>query len=153
MEERENKNKIQCIVDEGIVLNRRDMVRILRDLGQVRYEDLLDGVVKKRGEGFVAGVYANENASTIIVNKRLYLNVNSFDFMRLGLLGDDETTIDLVDDKRTIRLIPMSEAVHERQAFIVESAVIPSQGALERMLGVEPGEGLFEEDLDESDEI
>jgi hypothetical protein len=153
MEERESKNKIQCIVDEGIVLNRRDMVRILRDLGQVRYEDQLDGAVLKRGEGFVAGVYANENASTIIVNKRLYLNVNSFDFMRLVLLDDDETAIDLVDDQRTIRLIPMSEGMHERQTFATESAVIPNQGTLERMLGVEPGESLFEEDLDESDEM
>jgi hypothetical protein len=153
MEEREARNKLQCIVDEGIVLNRRDMVRILRDLGHVRYRDLVEGTERARGEGFIAGVYANQSNSTIIVNKRLYINVNGFDYMRLGRADEDETSIDLVEDRRTIRLMPVSDALQERQQFISEATVIPVQGALERMLGVEPGEGFFEEDLDESDEL
>jgi hypothetical protein len=153
MEEREAKNKIQCIVDEGIVLNRRDMVRILRDLGHVHYQDLLDGNVQSQGEGLIAGVVSNQNASTIVVNRRLYINVNGFDFMRLGRTDDDTSTIDLVDEKRTIRLLPVGDVLQERQAFITETAVMPGPGALERMLGVEPGEIIYEEDLDESDEV
>lgn len=154
MEEREARNKLQCIVDDGIVLNRRDMLRILRDLGHVRYHDLLEGQERARGEGFISGVYANQSNSTIIVNKRLYINVNGFDYMRLGSADDEEgPTIDLVEDRRTIRLVPLSDVLQERQPYIAEGAVIPVQGALERMLGVEPGEGFFEEDLDESDEL
>jgi hypothetical protein len=153
MEEREARNKLQCVVDEGIILNRRDMVRILRDLGHVRYHDLVEGTERARGEGYIAGVYANQSNSTIIVNKRLYIHVNGFDYMRLGRMDELDATIDLVDDRRTIRLVPMSDALADRQPYIAEATVIPVQGALERMLGVDPGEGFFEEDLDESDEL
>src|SRR6185369_2311169 len=104
MDEREEKNQIQCIVDEGIVVNRRDMVRILRDLGHVRYRDCVEGAMRREGEGIVMSVFANDKSSTIIVNKRLYINVNSFDYLRIG--GDgDAVTIDLIDNQRTVRLL------------------------------------------------
>ncbi|MDB5101622.1 MAG: hypothetical protein JWM80_6043 [Cyanobacteria bacterium RYN_339] len=153
MEEREARNKLQCVVDEGILLNRRDMVRVLRDLGHVRYQDLVEGTERARGEGYIAGVYANQSNSTIIVNKRLYINVNGFDYMRLRRADENGTAIDLVDDRRTIRITPLSDAMLERQQYITESTVMPMQGALERMLGVDPGEGFFEEDFDESDDL
>jgi hypothetical protein len=31
MQERQTENQLQCIVDEGILLNRRDIVRVLRE--------------------------------------------------------------------------------------------------------------------------
>lgn len=153
MGEREDKNKIQCIVDEGVLANRRDMVRILRDLGHVHYEDLVDGHVRTRGEGYVANVCSNPTAATVFVNKRLYINVNGFDYMKMARTGTDDTAIELVDDRRTIRLLPSSDGVQDRQAFIAEGGMVAPQGALERMLGVEPGEAFYEEDLDESDEL
>jgi len=151
MEEREARNRIQCIVDEGIVLDRRDMVRVLRDLGHVRYEDRQDGRVRARGEGFIASVFANGHASTIFVNRRLYINVNAFSHMQLTRIDDDETAIDLVDDRRTIRLLPVGDGLTERQAFIAESAVVTGPGALERMLNAEHAEAFFDDEQDDLD--
>ena len=88
MEDREARNRIQCVVDEGIVLDHRDMARILRDLGHVRYEHWQDGKLRMAGEGMVCNVVANPTASTIVVNRRLYINVNGFSHMQLTILGN-----------------------------------------------------------------
>jgi len=110
MQELQAENQLQCIVDEGILLNRRDIVRVLRDLGLVRYADLNDGVVQASGEGYVTSVVANLSSSTIIANRRLYLNVNNFEYMRLGL-EEGQAFFDLVAQGRTIRLTPLDTSL------------------------------------------
>lgn len=103
-------NQLQCIVDEGILLNRRDMVRLLRDLGLVRYVDLHSGETRASGEGYVTSVVANQINSTIIANRRLYLNVNNFEYLKLGL-DAGQTFFDLVDRDRIVRIIPLDCAL------------------------------------------
>jgi hypothetical protein len=151
-DERELKNQIPCIVDEGIVANRRDMVRILRDLGHVRYQDMLDGRLRTEGEGFVTSVFSNQNGATIFVNKRLYINVNSFDYLRLGKTEDDGAAIDLVDEARTVRLLPLSDPLLDRQGLVVEPALVQSAGGFGRIFEDGLAEVYLDEDADEPDE-
>lgn len=147
MDERDQKNQIQCIVDEGVLPNRRDIVRILRDLGMVRYVYLQDGVSVRAGEGYIASVVSNFSSSTIVANKRLYLNVNSFDYLKLGLDGD-QPTFDLVDRNRTIRLIPIADSVGDRPPAASEDDSYPG-GRFGRLLGDPMAEVYFDDEDDD----
>jgi hypothetical protein len=149
MDEREEKNQIQCIVDEGIVVSRRDMVRILRDLGHVRYTDIVEEKVRTQGEGYVTSVFSNQKGSTIFVNKRLYINVNGFDYLRLSKLEDDTAAIELIDDRRTVRLVPLSDPLMDRQAMACEAL---AQVAETRFFDAHLAEVYMDEDADDSDD-
>lgn len=109
MDDRERKNRLPCIVDEGIVYQHKDMARILRDLGLVRYVDTLGGIEQKSGEGYVSEVVSNSQTGTIIVNGRLYLNTFSFDFLRLSQTPEQEAVFELVDGDRVITVIPLED--------------------------------------------
>ncbi|HEY9722959.1 MAG TPA: hypothetical protein V6D47_13185 [Oscillatoriaceae cyanobacterium] len=149
MDERESRNQIPCIVDEGIVSNRRDMVRILRDLGHVRYTDIFEDRVRTSGEGYVMRVFAKDQGATIVVNKRLNINVNGFDYLRLSRMEDDSAAIDLIDDRRTVRLVPLSDPITDRQAMACEAL---AQVAESRYLDAHLAEVFMDEDGDEPDE-
>lgn len=107
--ERENQNQIPCIVDEGIIMNRQDMVRVLRDLSRVRYVDRRDEEVRSTGVGTVIHVHAHERAATMVVNRRLYLNVSGFDFLRLSRTADACARLELVNASRVLQLEPLWE--------------------------------------------
>lgn len=142
-EERESRNRIPCIVDEGIIANRRDMVRVLRDLGHVRYADLVGDEVRASGEGVISHVFSHEAAATIVANKRLYLNVNGFDFLRLARVGEDGAAFDLVCEERTLRIEPLSDPLRDGGA--IEETTYVSAEALNGIMGAQ----LSEEDLAE----
>ena len=141
-DDREDRNRIPCIVDAGIIANRKDMVRVLRDLGHVRYADLVGDDVRATGEGIVSSVFTHEAAATIVANKRLYLNVNGFDYLRLGA-ADEQPTFDLVCEDRTLRLEPLSDGL--RDGTVIEEASYVSADALQGLMGTH----LSEEDLAE----
>ena len=151
MDEREEKNQIQCIVDEGIVINRRDMVRILRDLGHVRYTDRVENQVRAEGEGFITSVFSHGKGSTIFFNRRLYINVNSFDYLRLGRGADDEATIELVDQQRVVTIVPLSDPLEERHVMACDSGMVQAVG-FERMFGESLAEVYMDEDAEDGDD-
>ena len=142
-DEREDRNRIPCIVDEGIIANRKDMVKILRDLGHVRYAELRGEEVRATGEGIITNVCAHESAATVVANKRIYVNVNGFDFLRLTRVAGDLTAFDLVCEERTLRLEPLSDPI--RDGHMVEEAHYVQAGALGGLIGHQ----LSEEDLAE----
>lgn len=107
MDHREQKNRRPCIVDVGLLYHRRDMARILRDLVRVRYLDLHGDEVAASGEGQLVSIFASDDSSTIVFNERIYLNLNTFEYARLGKDPDGASCIDLVDAHRTLRLIPL----------------------------------------------
>ncbi len=148
MQERNNENQLQCIVDEGTLLNRRDMVRLLRDLGLVRYVDLRNGATRASGEGYVTSVVSNFSSSTIIANRKLYLNVNNFEFMRLGL-DAGQTFFDLVDRDRTIRLIPLDSALTDRPPAITDDAF--ASGRVTSLFGDTLAEVFFDDEEDDDE--
>lgn len=149
MQDRDKENQLQCIVDEGILLNRRDMVRLLRDLGLVRYVDLHAGTARASGEGYVTSVVANSSSSTIIANRRLYLNVNNFEYMQLGL-DAGQTFFDLVDRDRTIRLVPLDTTLTDRPPA-ASSDEFFSNGRVASLFGDTLAEVYFDDEEDENE--
>jgi len=103
-----------CLVDTGVVVNKADMMRLLRDLGQVRYCYSQDGHFIREGQGYVLDVFADGQQSTLVANCTLYLNVQSFDYLEMGDLNDSQTYFDLVQDNRCLRLIPLSNPLQEQ---------------------------------------
>jgi hypothetical protein len=103
-----------CIIDTGTIVNKQDIGRLLTDLGRVRYIHTLDGKLQNEGEGCVLEVIADPNRSTIIANRALYLNVQSFDYLQLNQSPEQETYFDLIQDNRQLRLIPLSNPYQEQ---------------------------------------
>ncbi|MCF2969981.1 hypothetical protein L1047_02070 [Synechococcus sp. Nb3U1] len=112
-----------CIVDAGTLVSKRDIYRLLADLGRVRYFDIIDGCVRKQGEGYVMEVFQDPTAATLVVNRSLYLNIDSFDYLCLrdpspseaAGSGTDQpgVVIDLVQDSRILRLVPLSDPLSD----------------------------------------
>jgi hypothetical protein len=102
-----------CIIDSGVVIGKEDMRRLLDDLGRVRYLHTLEGVLQSEGEGWIVEVFADSQQSTLVANHSLYLNVFSFDYLRLTRSPDGENYFDLVQDNRQLRLIPLTNPLQD----------------------------------------
>ena len=118
MEKVNLENQISCVVDQGIVYSKRDMIRVLRDLDKVSYIDLIDDVPVASGEGYLIDVYANSFDSTLVFNNRLHINVHGFEFLKVGT--SPQKFIELVSGHRTIKLKPLTNILQVNQAQIEE---------------------------------
>ena len=114
----EVENQISCLVNSGIVYSKRDMIRILRDLDQVAYEDFVDESLVASGQGYVMDVYANGFDSTLVFNNRLHLNVNSFDYLKIKT--NPRKLVELVSGHRIIKLYPLLNTQKTEQSQIEE---------------------------------
>ena len=97
-----------CIVDEGTIVNPDDIKRLLADLCHVYYVHTIDERVSSEGKGFIQEIFSDLSQSTLIANQRIYLNIQSFDYLQLGKTADNEACFDLIQDNRQLRLIPVS---------------------------------------------
>ena len=113
-----SENQISCLVEQGIIYSKRDMIRILRDLDKVNYTDLIDSASVASGEGYVVEVYANGFDSTLVFNNRLHINVNSFDFLKIS--SQPEKMVELISGHRIIKLKPLTNILQANQARIEE---------------------------------
>ncbi|NJK38092.1 MAG: hypothetical protein HC920_10270 [Oscillatoriales cyanobacterium SM2_3_0] len=102
-----------CIVDDGIVINKQDIQRLLADLGRVRYLYIQDGQVQSENEGYVLEVFADQSQGTLVANHALYLNVCSFDYLELKQSPEQQACFDLVQEGRLLRLIPLSNPLQD----------------------------------------
>ncbi len=103
-----------CLVDSGMVVNKADMLRLLQDLGQVRYQHFQDSALLTEGGGFVMEVFADTQQATLVANHTLYLNVYSFDFLEMGKIDTQQSYFDLVQDNRRLRLLPIYDPVQDQ---------------------------------------
>lgn len=97
-----------CIVDRGILINHDDIKRLLADLCHVYYVHSMDGRVTSEGKGFIQEIFDDSYQSTLIANQKIYININSFDYLELSRSTNDESCFDLIQDNRQLRLIPVS---------------------------------------------
>ncbi|MBP0018023.1 MAG: hypothetical protein J7647_10750 [Cyanobacteria bacterium SBLK] len=104
-----------CIVDNGLIVNKDDMRRLLGSLTRVYYIHSLDRQVQTQGEGYVLEVFADAGQATLIANHALYINVQSFDYLHLHQSPDRETYFDLIQDNRQLRLMPLSNPLQDRE--------------------------------------
>ena len=109
-----NRVAAPCIIDTGIVVNKRDIQRLLFDLGRVRYIHIQDGKIYSQGEGYVPEVFADPGRSTLIANRALYLNVCSFDCLELKQSPEHGPYFELIQDGRHLQLIPLSNPLQEQ---------------------------------------
>ena len=129
-------SKMQFIVNNGIIYNKRDMLMLIRDLGKVSYFELAAGKVVSKGKGYVMRVCANSEEPTLFLGGRVYINVGSFNYLKLKKIKDaDNTLFELVGEERTIKLVPDTSE---------KTALLPEEFA-ENFIGLE---GIFPPDFD-----
>lgn len=102
-----------CIIDNGIVVRKADMLRLLKDLRHVRYIHRQDDEIKSIGEGCIMETFADPHQATLVANRSLYLNVDSFDYVEIISSGED-TSYALVQDNRCLCLTPISKVPSDR---------------------------------------
>ena len=100
------RRDIQFIVNDGIVYSKRDIMNLLWDLGYVSYYQMDGENVLNQGKGFIMRVSANVDDPTLFLNGRLYINVNSFDYMRVRNLKNNVSVYELNSEDHIIKLIP-----------------------------------------------
>ena len=102
-----------CIVDNGIVDQKQDMLRLLRSLRRVRYIHRQDDEITNMGEGCVMEAFCDPLQATLVANHSLYLNAHSFDYLEIITKSTEtgaETTFALVQENRCLCLTPLSES-------------------------------------------
>ncbi len=115
-----------CIVDAGIVVNKRDMQVLLAGLGPVRYIHTQDGKRQSEGEGYVLDVFADPQRATLVANHAIYLNVYSFDYLELKQTPQKGAYFDLIHHGRKLRLIPLSNALQDQASRNLDVATLES---------------------------
>ena len=103
-----------CLVENGIVVHKADIHRLLKDLRHVKYIHQHNKEVTNEGEGRVMEVFCDPTQATLIANRSLYINIYSFDYAEM-ITNGTETTIALVQDDRCLCLTPIDSA-HEAPA-------------------------------------
>lgn len=119
-----NRVNAPCIIDAGTVVNKRDIERLLMDLGRVRYSHRFDGQIQSRGEGYILEVFEDLQRSTLIANHSIYLNVCSFDYLELKQSPEDETYFDLISEGRQLRLMPLSNPLQDEASRDFNAAAL-----------------------------
>jgi len=98
-----------CIVNEGVLINKKDMRRALETLEAVRYTYYVDGDIIFQGEGVVVKVFSSSDTSTLVVNGCLFLNILSFNYVHFFVQEDGLTTMELVENNRVLQLTPIED--------------------------------------------
>ena len=104
-----------CIVDSGIVVQKQDILRLLKGLHRVRYVYRQDDEITNTGEGCVIEIFCDPQQATLVANHSLYLNAHSFDYLEL-ITQAGETSFVLVQENRCLCLTPLCDDKVERTA-------------------------------------
>jgi hypothetical protein len=104
-----------CIIESGILVNKEDIKRLINDLTQVHYIHSLDGIIQNQGQGWILEVFNDPTQATVVINNSLYINIQSFDYLQLNQVSPQESHFDLVQDNRTLTLIPLVTPSQEQQ--------------------------------------
>jgi hypothetical protein len=101
------KTPAPCIVNEGILINKTDMLRAIETLESVRYSFIVDGEEMSSGQGIVVKVFASTDSATLIVNECIFVNIMSFNYLRFYINDENATAIELIEDSKVLRLAAM----------------------------------------------
>lgn len=112
------------LVDQGIVVRKADMLRLLNDLSQVSYMDMQERSILSQGTGYVMDVFAEPDASTLVANQSLYLNVYSFDYIQLEKLPNEQACFKLFQDSRCLQLVPLTSPIKDQAKRDLDTTTI-----------------------------
>ena len=123
------KRPTPCIIDAGILVNKRDIQRLLGDLSRVKYIFFQDGEIVRHGEGCVVEVFHEGTSATMIANGSIYINVGSFDCLQLGKSitsgpKPEQTFFDLMQDDRCLRLVPLGSLLRDVEDRAIDQAAL-----------------------------
>jgi hypothetical protein len=104
-----------CVIESGILVNKEDIKKLINDLTHVRYIHRLDGCIQNEGKGWILEVFNEPNQATMVVNSSLYINIQSFDYLQINQVSPKEAHFQLVQDNRTLTLIPLVPTNQEPQ--------------------------------------
>lgn len=115
-----------CLVHNGTVVTPRDMVRALETIEGLTYRQVLDGEAIAEGRATLVKIMAEPDASTILVNECLFLNVLSFRYLTFETGADGHCVFELVGDGMTLELVPVEDEdenanANPRAARLLES--------------------------------
>ncbi len=113
-----------CIVNQGVIVNKLDIQRLLNDLGRVRYIHIQEDKILSEGEGDVMDVFSDPRMSTLVANNALYVNVYSFDYLELKQSSEQGTYFDLIQEDICLRLVPLSTPLQERRDRNIDVSAI-----------------------------
>lgn len=121
------ETQIPCIVDRGVIFNKRDMTRVLQGLDHVEYTEVVSGKPTFKREGYIIEIFEDPTEATIIFNRRLFLNVNSFEYLKINYNfasedspeaeGKESYAVELVMPGRTIVLKPLTDPLDNPAAL------------------------------------
>ncbi|MDA0772968.1 MAG: hypothetical protein O3C63_08505 [Cyanobacteria bacterium] len=132
MNEKREK-QIPCIVGVGVITSKKDMMRLLRGFDHVKYTDVIDDKVQSEEEAYVVEVFSSETESTVVFNRRMHINVENFEYLRL--LNNLPGTIELIEGHRTLRIEAVNDPFSNKDILMSES--------IENRANIE---GLYEEE-------
>jgi hypothetical protein len=98
-----------CLVHNGTVVSPRDMIRALETIEGLTYRQILDGETLAEGKATLVKIMAERDASTILVNQCLFLNVLSFRYLTFQTADDGSCVFELVGDGMSLELTPVED--------------------------------------------
>ena len=124
----DQESQIPCLIDQGIIFNKSDMIRILQGLDQVEYIEIIDNRELSKRECFITQIFENKQEATIFFNRRAYINVNSFDFIKIHFDPSEKALKDLTTYQidlsmpggRIIRLRTLTDPIDNPSTLIAE---------------------------------
>jgi len=119
-----NQLPAPCIVESGIVVQKQDIYCLLNDIRRVRYQHIINGKVENEGEGWIKEIFIDSHRSTLVVNHHLYINLQSFDYLKLEQSEDKTTYFDLIQDNRQLRLIPDKTSLEKQSNTNLDAATL-----------------------------
>lgn len=106
MRDHEKEYLAPCIVNEGTIINKRDMMRALRIYENVAFEDYVDGELMASSEGVMVDVFQCDECSSLFLKGAIFINVMSFNYLQLEVV-EEKTNAKLVNKFRTIKISPI----------------------------------------------
>ena len=105
------KDSAPCFINEGTIYHKKDMLRALETLENLKYEYIVDGKTVRNGQGALLKVFASRHSATLVINNCIFVNVLSFDYLDFKSQADGKTVVELVDDGRTLRLETIEDEI------------------------------------------
>lgn len=105
------KDAAPCFINEGTIYQKKDMLRALETLENLKYEFIIDGKVVREGQGALLKVFASRHSATLIINNCIFINVLSFDYMNFKSEASGPTVVELVEESRVLKLESIDEEI------------------------------------------
>ncbi len=113
------EKQIPCIVGTGVLTAKKDMMRVMRGFDHVKFTDIIDDKVQISEEAYVVEVFSSDTESTIVFNRRMYINVDNFEYLRI--IQHLPGVIELIEGHRTLRIESATDPFANKDILMSES--------------------------------